>query len=601
MIGRMPMHSSDELAGWDFRERSTSILPVERKGRVQLTGTSELQLPFIVSGPIGPARRFSEGQGLRAGVGREFVSAADVSVVALLDLRGTPSRPRGTLIRCGEDSAVAWSFQLETLGGGMVRVGLHYTAGNASVGLSAIIGISIGWHLWTLSRVRVRQGLAFRVAIDGQLRAETIAADVPIAAPVSPVLSLGYADGAAELEPVRADVAALRVFGREVSLAESRSMWLGLTEDPDRAHALAVGVEPVHLDGGGVWSTDESSRVRRELHVDADIASVTLGQLRAVLDELPDRAYGDALARWERLLGVSGEGPCDIEDRRRRVLAELARVQAFTAAEYAEVFGPVLDGQVEVLEASNRYEFGPFEGEPRQWVNVGGVGYAGGQARVVAASTGTYPYPHRPVGVRQDVSTDGEGYRATVLASVAQWPASAAASAGILFEGHRGRAVFFGREGGQVVWLEWAGTTWVELAAAPVGDEVEVIGAQHLGAGVFRGWLAESFGARPAGVDIETEIVRPRKVWLVMMTRGEPTPAATTWAIDRAAMHFPDGLELYTWHLYRDGDAPGDPDIEGAERLLQRTKPAHTEAHATLRDAMYLGDSLARLGRSPLR
>jgi hypothetical protein len=83
------------------------------------------------------------------------------------------------------------------------------------------------------------------------------------------------------------------------------------------------------------------------------------------------------------------------------------------------------------------------------------------------------------------------------------------------------------------------------------------------------------------------------------MTDVASNPSISQCEFDDWRLFVPNGLRCYNWYAYRDPALSGTADMDGARRVIEKLKPAHTEASATAAHPMECDDDYSLCDYGP--
>ena len=177
-----------------------------------------------------------------------------------------------------------------------------------------------------------------------------------------------------------------------ISFEEIRQDFRRVTvHQPDGYRIIRSYVPP-----GVTWSKDPDSRVQRWLASEGDLIGFALSQgIKLREDHLPDRAYGQALIDWERVVRVTPKPLETIEERRATVLAALRKILGYTLDGLKAALEPLFElasVDIEIIEfgALREDDFAFDDITPatpsNMWITKPGVGTVAIAAGLCTAS-----------------------------------------------------------------------------------------------------------------------------------------------------------------------------------------------------------------------
>lgn len=426
-------------------------------------------------------------------------------------------------------------------------------------------------------------------------------------------MGMGMA-GAAYNNHLDGTIDALEVLGEAVSPDELEFVW--------KRHAvcLPAGIETMRrMVPRGVYSRDPGSNVQRELAVEGQ----ALGHAKSLalrLREyfLPDRAWGEYLEFWERMLAVQPQPSDHIQKRRDRVLALLGTQRGYTLADVrtqlAEPFG-LDEVDVGILEYDNDY-VQPFAAHPGDAIEIQGNGNAWAVAGGVlkASQTGNV-----------DLRYDGSGRSMMWLRSLSSgddaWVGCKIAVVGDDVNGDAVGAVVLGRRlTNEWVWIGLrkpsAGVSdvvWFKYQQGVLDTAVTVIGSGTGSDPLFL-WLhllpdgtidvrwgsSDAAAKAAAPVNIAPGIGVAEYAGCSVAAPGGHASGNGEIDFDDLYNHCPNGHERFNWYAYRDPLLPGAANLDLARLVVARIKPAHTTGSACTTLSLKCGDPDNGCGQAPL-
>jgi hypothetical protein len=596
-------------------------------GLADLTA-SGFAAPAVVDALCGKGREFDgAATGLSAGdaAGADTVTTRDATVQILLALGSLSSAPWALYYR-GANSGdpaeyVNLGIDLEKL----ASPPNHFAATlvwNDAAGVEkrqpsgVFVYDTVGeFVLLTATRRWVSSTeVVCRYYLGDRLLDEVTSADGDIAGDTLATTVLGVrGDGAAGWERFFEGILdEVKVTNYEMSAEEVRASWARMTTYADRgARTLAL-----HMPPGSRWGEDGTNWGRM-----TKIAGRGLGMAWAKSDELrdnflPDRAYQgidneNDIGRWERLFGIAPGGHDSLDQRRARVVEEVARINGYSREQVADYVARALDltaDQVEILEFPNQWrdEFATAIDAIR-WTAVQTWTHSGSSAAAAIGGGGDARYS-TPNFNRFRLETPLESARGRmVVETVVAYalPASTMAGLSLLARGER-TGLWFGvyhtggvDKVGYFLVTDGVAAAFVEMDATapalfcylratrdPTGRD-----AVDSAATVWRlEWSAD--GVTWDHADITIAAFEPT-------TAGPSVFSTATWAAGAYQALFdywyqdtPQGRVPFCWYVWRDVGTygAGNPDVGLARALVRAVKPAETHGSAITSRALLCGD-----------
>jgi hypothetical protein len=331
----------------------------------------------------------------------------------------------------------------------------------------------------------------------------------------------------------------------------------------------------------------------------AKLSGAGLGYATARAEELratwlPDRAYADEIARWERLYGLAPRALDSLDVRRQRVAAFVARDNGYSPEQLQEVLADPFDlavDDVEILEFSNTItdDFATLELE--RWFTDPAAAWtiASGalKGERLATVDARWDLQNRKAYRCLTSLSSGEG-RVVLLAKLSGWTLSSDAVLGLqLFNGRTGNSLWFGLKGGgtdyvgHVSYVDGEQAAFHEITSGVTSPiwlriikDADVAGRYVLGyssTGPTSGFTDETF---------DDLIPDPEWAGFGILGLDASGAADNSVSFDDVVIITPEGTRPFNWYAYRDPGLAGDPDLLGANLLLRRLRPAHTHAAA---------------------
>ena len=399
----------------------------------------------------------------------------------------------------------------------------------------------------------------------------------------------------------------LKVVDYALAPEEVEATWRRLSVHQPQAVDLVRDLLPPGMPIAG----DPSSRVQRLLRWLGQGLGLAASHTEQLGDLLPDRAYGEALERWERVTKIRRQAFDTLETRRARVAAHLARRGA-TKANLLEVLAELLDcdaGDLEVISLSNTLTdtFSELNLErwtptvPASWSVIGGTLRA--QAAVTADLQWT-PSVRRAPTIALPLHTSAEAFLAAKVTFTAL-PADAEAGL-YLAHGVSGAHLFFGYRnvaGGQLVYQRYRdgaaldGAPVVLAAGAPAGGAYWLRIRVQGGGELTLEWSTD--GVTFADLANLSWIAGWR--WLGFYVRNYAVlPGALDVRFGDFLARQPLGTRPFCAYVYRDPAIAGEPDLIGARALMRRFRYAFWHAAPTVSRSLLCDDQDSVCDAGPL-
>lgn len=368
------------------------------------------------------------------------------------------------------------------------------------------------------------------------------------------------------------------------------------------------------LPPGQSYSKEPTSIVQRELSVEGDGIGEAWAQLEELLNYfLPDRA-SRSMDRWEQVCRLSPGPLDDMATRRARVLGHLRKVWGYARADIVKAVFELLnltEAQVEIYETTNATKDdawgtipGSYTQEPNQGAIVAGTDV---RTRVDIGDDATWTAAvRRAVTLRKSIPNEVE-CEWTVYPDV---PGSSLPNDGelcaFLFDFVSGNAHLFGirNDAGTKKFFQTtiiAGVLTRTTYAAIPGGEIYLrmkrlangtVDLQWNATGLETAWTTLVAGA--------ASVASPK--WAGFGAVGEVNPsiggvdAYWNWTHLRC----PQSTRVFEWYVWADPALTTNPDVVGAQQVIDRMKPAHTNGKVIRSKALLFDDPNNFLDRDPL-
>lgn len=607
-----------------FNEQADAILPSDGTGNLpDLADDATTTLPSVVSGTLtGYGRDFVAGSAnaiMAADAGDALALTRGMSVVALLELDVAAQDSYGsdgTIIQRGEGTAgdaLSFALRLSIVDAANRTVKVYLEWENTS---SSIITDTGALFTWPAGETLIVG--AVREVIDGELVCRYHVNDESAAGSASPldVDSTSGADvwvggeynGSTYGRYIDATIDAIEVYSEAISTEEFLLLYKRFSEDqPDCVSAVKSLVPD------GAYSTDPDSSIQRELTVNG----VGLGVVRAAIRHLkdfywPSLAWGSMLERWESITQHSPKPGDTLAIRRERIASFLGVVRGFAVEDVKFVLQESLDldtADIEILEYDNDYSQ-DFASDPADYIQDAGNGaisVTGGVLRNTS-TTADILFDDGPGGGKAPWTIwnlDNE-VDAWVSCKITVDAASDSDAMGALVVGNRATNE----------WLLWGKTdagahayaTYINgvLSSWTTVDTVPATPTMYhrikcLGGGSFE----LRYGSSAAAADAATPTIIATGIsevnWAGFVSTSISSASVSgTIDMDDFLVHTPNGTQRFSWYAYRNPALAGNPDMVGANLVVQRIKPAHTYAAAITQQSVLCDDTESGCDREPI-
>lgn len=418
----------------------------------------------------------------------------------------------------------------------------------------------------------------------------------------------------------RGTLEAVAIFDRVMSAEEIRQISRLISIHGPAGYELLKELLPE-----GVYSNDPSSFIQSELAVEGQITGLVLSKAAELVEDfLPDRAWS-SLADWESVLRLPPNPGDTLATRRNRLLSFLKANEGHTIGGVKNALVPTFDllaSQIEILEFTEILEDGFLTGIADFWAQFAD-GHTIAQAAgvlTITASSGTHHRwdivagdhaPHLKCNIdRDELESDAAaGSEASVLIDSESLTTDDETLAGIAMYDQAGNnVIIYG------IYATGGGT--ITLGSVKIVNGVQAAIVSH-GAAPARpfylnikhtGFVSYALGTAAAGdqntVTPVTTVSGPGQPAFVLLglfglVAGGPT-AADALDFDTFRLFTPLGLRVFNWYAFRDPALSGTPDIPGARKVVERIKPAHTQAAAVQTKALLCDDPDSLCDDGPL-
>lgn len=468
-----------------------------------------------------------------------------------------------------------------------------------------------------------------RYYVDEQLIAEVISTDGDIGGGTTGTTSIGARRTTGTWGRYFAGVIdELQVLGRALCAEEVATLWARLVRhQPEGVERLKALSPP-----GAPWFVDRGSRIARL----GKSVGQGLGVAAAKTDEvartfLPDRSSEAAIVRWESLLGVAPRGADRLQTRRDRVVGLLQRENGYsvpkiqealaTSFDQAAVDVDIVEFTAEVADTFTTLSSERWHAEPAARWSI-----SGGRLRLAALAADDARWDataRSAMHLRTPLysASGGENRQASArLGFVAQInvvdytianPSDVLVGL-FLYNFRTGKAFWFGvwnnagaydiahaTFDGSVSTGFTAGLTELASNIGTANLRLRIRASDTDASAITLEWGigAASFDAAFASASITLDI-EPDYVGIGALDEVAGFSGNLTVDFDDFLVRSPRGERAFHWYAMQDGS--GSPDMIGAQRLIERLKPAHTHAAAISSLSLLCDDPASGCGRGPM-
>jgi hypothetical protein len=404
----------------------------------------------------------------------------------------------------------------------------------------------------------------------------------------------------------------LKIVDREMSHDEIRTTWARLVKhQPDGVVGLLGQAPP-----GAVWAKSDGSDAGRLFKAAGQAIGYAASKAHELRETfLPDAAYKDTIGRWEKLVGLQRREQLALDTRRARVVTRLQVENGYSVPKVKAVLATPFDvdaADVNIIEFSPTIEDDFTTLETERW-HVEGAGWsiASGELELDLAAGADLRWdamPPAPDHVRMvlDNGDSPVGVIARVKLSTywAALPANAIVGL-FLYNFRTNDALWFGvknvggvRQLGYVTAIAGVLGSFTAIVN-PSTDAAYYLTARKTELGYILKYSTISFMVGPE-VPLIGGPPEPEYAGVGAMCTDATTAAQLTATFDDFLARMPNGKRAFHWYAYRDPGDPGSPDMEDAERIVQRIKPAHTEAAAVLSLSLLCDNDTGLCDHTPL-
>lgn len=600
-----------------LNELDADVRPADALGALGDLGKTGAAMPAIVDAALGRGRLF-------ASVDADGLKAQDVTSGATLLTRDATIQAViawdiATAAAYGAPQTI-YSRGLGTAAAEYVGAGIELRVVNAALrigevrwiwqDLAGVLRTQIGGHfqvpadgflMLTATRRWISSSrVVLRYYLGDALLSEVESADGEIAGGTTGTTTIGTRyTGAAYGRHLDGVIDELRVVDEELTAEEVAATWRRITIEQPRGYAL---LRELH-DPGFPISQDPASRAQRETRMwghGLGFAAAQAENVRANL--LPDRAYGEALARWEAIAkpAPAPKAGDDVDTRRRRVIGKIRQRRGVSIPGIGDALAgaaSLLDTDADELEVvaydqTVRETFDDATTIARRWHFQPALGAGWSHSGVTVNASSDF-------GTVRDAFTDwmtglvaigGRGRAAEVVGAIDIDTLDPGGEFGILLldrVGWNGVLVGLRNDAG-------AGQIVTETLRDGVLEGLAVRGVVPLGATTLHLKRHDQTEADPAGVTftarwhqggawsssgsfVSTVNVAHGLRWAGIYVRSFGGAAAEQIAIfEDFAVRAPYGDRAFRFYVYRDPALAGAPDIDGARNVIRGLRQAHT-------------------------
>lgn len=380
---------------------------------------------------------------------------------------------------------------------------------------------------------------------------------------------------------------------------------------------LGYELMQAHLPPGEAYSTDPESAIQRELQVEGGALGVAWGHTEELEEyALPDRAFR-LLSRWETVLRLKPQPSDTIDQRRTRLVAHLRKTHGYQKSEIVKALAAILDleeADVEILRNSNiledNFDGAAFHSRWMEEPNDGLITFVAANDRFdIVADTIDARWTGEIDVAPRIRTTVPEGDECEVMARLDIFPDVAEDMlAGIYYsnritdEAHLFGITYDGADPRFAHRTIIDGVLTVHLAiaiavpAAPFYLRMKrtaagLLDMQFSETGIYGPWTTAFAGV--ATID------DPHWCGVVVCSDVNPCPALLV-SCDFFRIWTPRGRLPFQWFVYRDPALAGDPDLEGAQAVVNRMTPAHSDGRVIEATTFLAGDEDCLAGREPV-
>lgn len=585
-----------------FDEPATTMRPEDAAGSLQpLAPANAGQTPAVADGAVGGGRLFAVNKGFIASEAVVDATKLRRSMTIEAILKYTASAGIEQTIICrGKKTGTAaerrlWCLSIVDVAG----VQKLRSAWDRSGGTAAVVpDLTFTPPAGFMYLAAVREWASATVAtvsyyVNGLFVGSVTSAEANIEDGDAGTTQIGIRwnqGGAVYAFEYRDIIDELRVAEGTRSAEEIRQIARRLFVHPARQYEALKALMPP----GNAYTTNPESFIQRELMVAGDGLGHAASKL-AELDEdfLPDRAWS-FLDRWEEVTRLAPRADDTIAQRRERVVGFLRKIHGYNRDEIRTAIFQLLrltSTQVAISEVSNRFDdsflTSPLGPAWHQEANEGTIGVSAGQLTLAVQAGDDARWTdslRKAVNVRTPL-VDAD--RCEIVADVAS------------------RSVPSNGDGVGLFVLDMLNSGWAHLFGIKRDAGVEkffsaTIGPSHVvtvyADAVPAGQLWLSFQRKAGGgnlcdlrysttgkygpwttvADDIATLVTPGSCGLFARAETQPAPSNVSLVLNEGSVWCPRARTPFHWYVYRDPGISGTPDIQGAQLVIAKMKPAHT-------------------------
>lgn len=410
----------------------------------------------------------------------------------------------------------------------------------------------------------------------------------------------------------------LKVVSREMSHEEIKATWARLTRHQPEGVTALIGQSPP----GAIWARQDGSDVGRLIKAAGEALGYAAGKAHELRETfLPDRAYRDTIARWEGLVGLQQREQRALDDRRQRVVERLqvengyspSKVQAILASSFDV---PAVDVNIIEFSPTITDDFagaGPAAVNGERWRDEPPSAWSiTSNALLLEADVGqdlrfdpaSVLAPHH---CRLPIDDNEEGFIVQVKLATYWAALPDTVSVGLfLYNRVTNDSLWFGvkNDGGtrKVGWVALKdgvlGT--FQVISTPSVDAAYYLRIEWRAAGNYLlYWSSASFTSGTTVLALGT-VTNIEYVGVAAMATDGTLDIALAATFDDFLARVPNGERAFHWYAHRDPGDPGSPDMEAAHALVQKIKPAHTDAAAVLSLSLLCDNDTGLCDHTPL-
>lgn len=602
-------------------DESAKLQPSDALGNLDDLGTQTgIVAPPRVSAWTGFGRQFSQASthGLVAPdkSSNGTLLQRDVTIQALISLTLTGASGLQTIIARGLNDGTAseryaYGLELQEQSGfpGFVEVRWYWqdssgTTKTQAPGVFKSPGDGVQFMLTATRRWESSTRVVVRYYVNDILIAELVSADGDISGGTTGHTTIGARKATGSYgRYLNGVIDELLVLDNELSIEEIRHTWKRLTDYQPGGFDTFAGLAPP----GSRWTKNPGNDIGKKAKIVAQLLGMAVAgaeEIRALI--LPDAGPLEIVARWESILDLSARPGDSLDRRRARILGFLAREEGFDVPTVQQALSEPMDldpADIQILEFTNTVtdDFATTIGS--QWFNSGGATWSivAGELQAFAAlgaDLRAAPFllqaaePHRiyvsaKLGAQDFIAMPSATFFGLALFDRA---ANSSLLFGILNNGGDPKICYRITVRGVVTTsgvgpfvvlnspvldgFDQAGPFWLRIATSQdpgfVDDGTLTLSYSITGpssgftdvainTGVTSGWTLAGFA-----------------VFSLVASIGD----SLTAKFDDFVLHNADSVRPFCWYAYRNPALAGNPDMGGADALVQRMKPAYTHAAA---------------------